>query len=109
MRALKWAAGLLGGVVLVAAGGIVAATYAVDTGALTPRILAAIEAATGRTATLGRVSVGLGLTPRVTIEDATLANIPGGSRPEFAGKTIVIIIPSFAERYLSTALFEGLD
>jgi cysteine synthase A len=28
--------------------------------------------------------------------------------PEFAGKTIVVILPDGAERYLSTALFEGI-
>ena len=32
-----------------------------------------------------------------------------GQRAEYAGKRIVVILPSFAERYLSTALFEGLD
>lgn len=32
-----------------------------------------------------------------------------GSRPEHDGKRLVAIVPDFAERYLSTALFEGLD
>ena len=30
------------------------------------------------------------------------------TRPEMEGRTIVTIVPSFAERYLSTALFEGI-
>lgn len=40
---------------------------------------------------------------------ALTAAIELGKRPENNGKNIVIIIPSFAERYLSTALFEGLE
>jgi cysteine synthase A len=40
---------------------------------------------------------------------ALTAAIEVGQRPENKGKNLVVIIPSFAERYLSTALFEGLD
>ena len=39
---------------------------------------------------------------------AIAAALEVGARDEMASKNIVIIIPSFAERYLSTALFEGL-
>lgn len=39
---------------------------------------------------------------------ALAAALEIGARPEAEGKNIVVIIPSFAERYLSTALFEGL-
>ncbi|PSC03885.1 cysteine synthase A [Alsobacter soli] len=39
---------------------------------------------------------------------AVAAALEIAARPEAKGKNIVIIIPSFAERYLSTALFEGL-
>jgi cysteine synthase A len=39
---------------------------------------------------------------------AVAAAVEIGLRPESEGKNIVLVVPSFAERYLSTALFEGV-
>jgi cysteine synthase A len=49
-----------------------------------------------------------GIPTGISAGAAVNAAIEIGQRPGMEGKTIVVIIPSFAERYLSTALFEGL-
>ncbi|MEV1130819.1 cysteine synthase A [Agromyces sp. NPDC049794] len=64
------------------------------------------------------IDQALAMARRLGVEEGILGGISSGAtvhaavelakRPENAGKTIVVIVASFGERYLSTILYEGL-
>ena len=65
------------------------------------------------------ITESVAMSRRLATEEGILAGISSGStvhaaleyakRPENAGKTIVVVVASSGERYLSTVLFENLD
>ena len=65
------------------------------------------------------IAQSVAMARRLSAEEGILAGISSGStvhaavqlaqRPEHAGATIVVVVASFGERYLSTVLYEDLD
>ena len=78
---------------------------------LEPELLDAVETATERDAiaTARRVARAEGLAVGISSGAALSVALRHAARRENAGKRIICIAPSFAERYLSTALFQGLE
>jgi len=76
--------GGLAGLVLLAVATPFALQAALERGAFTASLDAALERATGRPVALGPISLSLSLPPRVTVQQARIANLPGGTAPDFA-------------------------
>ena len=78
-RRIAWVLGLVIGLPALAIG---AALLLFDAEALRPRLVAEVERATGRAFTVREIRLALSLRPALQLRGVTLANIPGGSRPE---------------------------
>ena len=76
-----------------------------DTGLIDEVLKIGNETALGMARKVARLE---GLTVGISSGAALAAGLEIGERSGMQGKTIVVILPSFAERYLSTPLFDGI-
>ncbi|MGI3777851.1 MAG: AsmA family protein, partial [Janthinobacterium lividum] len=75
----------LGLAVAVPIGALILVLPRLDPETYKPRLVAAVADATGRTLTLGGpLRIRWSLWPTLSVTDARLANLPGGSRPDMA-------------------------
>ncbi|WP_372624047.1 AsmA family protein, partial [Falsiroseomonas sp.] len=81
-RRRRWPWILLVVVVALPLVGFLALRAFVDADTLRPRLVAAVQDATGRDFRVGDIGLALSLQPTLVLEDVALANAPGGSRPE---------------------------
>jgi uncharacterized protein involved in outer membrane biogenesis len=77
----RWPWILLAVVIAVPVAGFLALRALVSPESLRPRLVAAVENATGRRFAVGDISLALSLRPTVALTDIALANAEGGSRP----------------------------
>ena len=80
-RRRRWPWILAAVAVALPVAGFVGLRALVNPDALRPRLVAAVEEATGRRFTVGEIGLALSLRPTVALTDIALANAEGGSRP----------------------------
>ena len=73
---------IVAAVVAVLVIGFVAFVLTFDIGKYKGAIEAQAKAATGREVAIGSIRMGLSLTPTIVLTDVSVANAPGGSRPQ---------------------------
>ncbi len=78
MKALKIVAAIVAVIVI----GFVAFILTFDIGKYKGLIEQQAKAATGRDVTIGTIKMGFSLTPNIVLTDVSMANAPGGSRPQ---------------------------
>lgn len=81
-RRRRWPWILAAAVVALPLAGLLVLRAFLDPEALRPRLVAAVEDATGRRLSVGGIGLALSLRPSLELTDIALANAPGGSRPD---------------------------